>query len=83
MFADPVDGRAESLLVEAECMDLKVGGARISDRHPNRIWTSKTARAVDVLELTRMTRDRVKLRHDISLEPALCFVDEDGGTIDL
>jgi len=83
LFVDPVDGKAGSFLAEAKCAGLKVGGARISDRHPNRIWTSKTARAADVLELTRMVRDRVRLRHDINLEPALCFVDEDGEAIEL
>jgi UDP-N-acetylenolpyruvoylglucosamine reductase len=83
LFADPIEGRAESLLIDTECVDLKVGGARISDRYPNRIITSKTARAADVLELTRLARDRVMERRDISLETAICFVDEDGRAVDL
>jgi UDP-N-acetylmuramate dehydrogenase len=83
LFADPAEGKAEAILTEAECVDLKVGGARISDRHPNRVTTSKTARAADVLELTRMARDRVLERRGITLEPAICFVDEDGGAFDL
>lgn len=83
LFADRVDGKAEAILLETECADLKVGGARLLDRHPNRISTSKTARAADVLELTRMARDRVMERRGIKLEPAICFVDEDGGVIDL
>jgi UDP-N-acetylmuramate dehydrogenase len=83
LFADPSRGRAESLLAEADCANLIVGGARISDRHPNRICTSKTARAGDIVELARVARDRVAERHDINLEPAICIVDEDGETIDL
>ena len=83
LFADPIGGKAESLLSEADCVDLKVGGARLSRRHPNRVRTAKTARAADVLELSRMLRDRVVERCDVELEPAICFVDEDGRTIDL
>jgi UDP-N-acetylmuramate dehydrogenase len=83
LFADPVSGKAESLLIDTECVDLKVGGAFFNDTATTEIYTSKTARAADVLELTRMARDRVMERHDISLEPAICFVDEDGGTIHL
>jgi UDP-N-acetylmuramate dehydrogenase len=83
VFADPVDGKAEAILNEANCADLKVGGARISDRNPNRISTTKTARAADVLELTRLARDRVMERHGVNLEAAICFVDEDGGAVEL
>jgi UDP-N-acetylmuramate dehydrogenase len=83
LFADPVDGNVEAILVDAQCADLKVGGARISDRHPNRICTSKTARAADILELTRLARDRVVERRGLTLEPGICFVNEDGEAIDL
>ena len=83
VFVDPVDGTAEAILNEANCAGLKVGGARISDRNPNRISTSKTARAADVVELTRMARDRVMDRRGVSLECAMCFVDEDGKEIDV
>lgn len=83
LFVDPIGGRAEALLTDANCVDLKVGGARLSDRHPNRLCTSKTGRAADVLELTRMARDRVLERDDIDLEPAIVFVDEDGRKVDL
>ena len=83
LFVDPVGARAEPLLTEAECVDLKVGAARISRRQPNRICTSKTTRASDVLELTRMARDRVFQRAGVDLQPAICFVDEDGRKVDL
>jgi len=83
LFVDPVGARAETLLTEAECVDLKVGATRISRQQPNRIFTSKTTRASDVLELTRMARDRVFQRAGIDLQPAICFVDEDGRKVDL
>ena len=83
LFINPVDGRAEAYLTNANCVELKVGGARLSSQRPNRIFTSKTARASDVLELTRTIRDRVLEREKIDLEPAIRFVDEDGRRIDL
>jgi len=83
LFFDPVEGKAEAYLTNANCVDLKVGGARLSSQRPNRIYTSKTARASDVLELTRRIRDRVLERENIDLEAAIQFVDEDGRRIDL
>jgi UDP-N-acetylmuramate dehydrogenase len=83
LFADPAGRRAAACLTSAECADLNVGGARLSRRNPNRICTSKTARADDVLELTRMVRDRVSEREKIDLEAAIRFVDEDGRKVDL
>lgn len=83
LFINPVDGRAEAYLTNANCVELKVGGARLSSQRPNRICTSKTVRASDVLELTRRIRDRVLEREKIDLEPAIRFVDEDGRRIDL
>jgi UDP-N-acetylenolpyruvoylglucosamine reductase len=78
-----VDGRAEAFLTSADCLELKVGGAQLASKRPNRICTSKTARTDDVLELARMIRDRVLERERIELHPAIQFVDEDGGRIDL
>jgi len=83
LFINPVDGRAEAYLTNANCVELKVGGARLSSQRPNRICTSKTVRASDVLELTCRIRDRVLEREKIDLEPAIRFVDEDGRRIDL
>jgi UDP-N-acetylmuramate dehydrogenase len=83
LFYDTPDARAEPLLADTDCAELKVGGARMSRRHPNRLCTSKTTRAADVLELTRLAKDRVLQRTGIDLHPAVCFVDEDGGEIDL
>ena len=83
LFINPVDGKAEAYLTNANCLELKVGGARLSNQRPNRIFTAKTARTSDVLELTRRIRDRVLERDEIELKPAIRFVDEDGEGIDL
>jgi UDP-N-acetylmuramate dehydrogenase len=83
LFFDPVEGKAESCLTHAHCMDLRVGGARLSSQRPNRVFTTKTARASDVLELARRIKDRVWEGQKIDLEPAVQFVDEDGRRIEL
>jgi UDP-N-acetylmuramate dehydrogenase len=83
LFVDPKGARAFALLTEAGCVDLKVGGARLSQRNPNCIRTVKTARASDVLELTRAAKERVQKRLGIELKPSICFVDEDGRAVDL
>ena len=83
LFIDPIDGKAEAFLTNANCVELKVGGARLSSQRPNRIYTSKTARTSDILELTRRIRERVLEREEVVLEPAIRFVDEDGEGIGL
>jgi UDP-N-acetylenolpyruvoylglucosamine reductase len=83
LFNDPVGGRAFALLNEANCGELKVGGARLTEENPNCLRTVKTARASDVMELTRVVRDRVQKRLGIEMQTALCFVDEDGLAVDL
>jgi UDP-N-acetylmuramate dehydrogenase len=83
LFFDPSRGHAEALLADSDCTKIKVGGARLSSRFPNRLCTAKTTRAADVLELTRVIRDQVMERHDVNLEPAICFVDEDGVAVGL
>lgn len=82
-FVDPPGTRAQVVLREAHCHDLMVGGARISRSSDNRICTSRTARSADVLELTRMVRDQVAARAGLVIVPTLCFVDEDGRTLEL
>ncbi|MCG6949994.1 MAG: FAD-binding protein [Acidobacteria bacterium] len=81
LFMDPPDGSAEAHVAAAGCSDLRVRGARLSRTHGNRICTSKAARAEDVLDLTRLVKDRVAQHTGVVLETALCFVDDDGRAI--
>ena len=83
LFLDPIDAKAEVFLTNANCVELKVGGARLSSQRPNRLLTAKTARTSDVLELTQRIKDRVLEREKVDLDPAIRFVDEDGKGIDL
>lgn len=83
VFVDPKDDRAERILVVSGCLGMSVGGVRMSERPPNRVCVSRTARAADVVELCRQVAQRVDERSGVILQPALRFVDEEGAEIEL
>jgi len=82
VFVGPGEVRAEALLAETGCLGLSVGGARLCETSPNRIRTSRSARAGDVLELMQRVRQRVVDRAGVELESALVFVDERGRKVE-
>jgi UDP-N-acetylmuramate dehydrogenase len=82
VFADPQGGSAASLLESAGCAGMSTGGARLSERFPNHVEASRTARSEHVAELCRRARQRVLEATGTELEYALCFVDEDGRALD-
>ncbi len=82
-FVGPEGVRAEAVLVETGCLGMMVGGARLSERTPNRINTSRAARSSDVLELARAVREKALVRSGVELTPGMFFVDEDGREIEL
>jgi UDP-N-acetylenolpyruvoylglucosamine reductase len=82
VFADPVGGNAASLLESAGCSGMSSGGVRFSERLPNHVEASRTARSEDVAELCRRARQRVLEATGTNLEYALCFVDEEGRALD-
>ncbi len=82
VFVGPEGVRAGAVLAESGCLGMAAGGARLSESSPNRICTSKSARAADVFELAQSARERVRERIGVELESALCFIDEHGRTVD-
>jgi UDP-N-acetylmuramate dehydrogenase len=67
VFRNP-DGDSAGRLVEAAGLrGLRIGGARISERHANFITTEPGARASDVLALIAEARARVAERHGVTL----------------
>jgi len=57
------------LIDRAECKNLEVGGARVSDRHANFFVTRAGCRARDVMELIEVVRARVNDTFGVSLDP--------------
>jgi len=77
-FADPEGERAARLMQNAGCSGMAAGGARVSERSPNQVQASRTARTEHVAELCRRVRQRVFEDSGTTLECALRFVDEEG-----
>ena len=82
-FIGPEGSRAETILAEAGCIGMAVGGARVSRKYPNRICSSRTVRTGDVIQLTREVQQLAIERTGVVLKPTLCFVDEEGGEVEL
>ncbi|MBQ9727294.1 MAG: FAD-binding protein [Kiritimatiellae bacterium] len=62
---------AGKLADDAGCKGLRVGGARVSDRHANVIAADADATASDVLALVDLVRDRVRAASGVELVPEI------------
>lgn len=69
--------KAWELIEEAGCKGVRVGKARISDKHANFIINEGGAKAEDVLVLIRMIKDRVKQASGLSLETEIKIIGEE------
>ncbi len=75
VFRNPEGEAAGRLLEAAGCKGLRVGGARVSERHANVVVTDRGATAADVLALIREMARRVRERFGVELRPELRIVD--------
>jgi UDP-N-acetylmuramate dehydrogenase len=80
----PGTGRvaAGQLLDECGCRGLRVGDARVYDRHANIIVNSGRATARDVLALAGIMKDRVRERFGVTLEEEVVFLGRRPGSGD-
>jgi UDP-N-acetylmuramate dehydrogenase len=69
--------KAGQLIEEAGLKGVRVGGARISDKHANFIVNEGKASAEDVLILIRLAKDKVKETSGILLKPEIKVIGED------
>jgi len=74
VFKNPENGYAGKIIETCGLKGLRRGGAQISERHGNFIINCGSAKAEDVLELIRMTRERVQEAKGIVLEPEVKVV---------
>lgn len=68
---------AGELIEDAGLKDVRVGGARISDKHANFIVNEGTATAKDVEILIRLIKDKVKEQTGIALKPEIKIIGEE------
>lgn len=73
--ADPFPVLPTAVLIAAAGLTgTKVGGAMISNKHPNFIVNAGGAKAADVRKLADLIKTRVKERFDIELEEEVLFL---------
>ncbi|MDO8644016.1 MAG: UDP-N-acetylmuramate dehydrogenase [bacterium] len=70
---------AAEMIEEAGLKDVRIGKARISPKHSNFIINEGGATARDVIRLMGLTRDKVKEKFDVLLEPEVKIVGEANG----
>ncbi len=69
VFKNPQGDHAARLIEAAGLKGLRIGGARISDKHANFIVNEGGAKSSDVLALIRQARETVEQRFGVRLEP--------------
>ena len=57
------------LIDQSGCKGMKVGGARVSEKHANFIMNTGKASASDILTLAKQVYDKVEEKYNINLEP--------------
>jgi len=62
------------LLSETGVKDLRVGGAVVSEKHPNFIVNMNNAKANDIVQLSEIVQRRVKEKFGVKLEREIQFV---------
>jgi UDP-N-acetylmuramate dehydrogenase len=68
VFKNPRGISAGALVEQAGLKGMQVGGAEISDRHANFVFTSDEATAADVLQLIDAARSKVSEQFGVDLE---------------
>lgn len=76
IFKNPSGSFAGRLLEEAGVKGLRVGGARVSERHANFIVNEEQATAEDVRMLMQEMKERVLAHSGVLLEPEVKLVGE-------
>lgn len=62
-----------ALLAEAQLQGLRVGGAQVSEKHPNYIVNRGGASAKDVRELIKKVKQKIQKKFSVDLEEEITF----------
>jgi UDP-N-acetylmuramate dehydrogenase len=68
VFKNPEGFSAGELIERAGCKGMKIGGARISEKHCNYFLTEPQATSRDFIELVKLVRNKIKKNFGIDLE---------------
>lgn len=76
VFKNPAGGYAGKLLDDIGAKGMRIGGARVSDKHANFIENTGEASALDVRNLVCELQRLVNEKFGVVLEPEIAFVGE-------
>ena len=76
-FKRPSGFFAGTLIEQAGCKGLTVGGAQVSEKHAGFLINTGGATATDVLQLIRQVQSIVKARFDVDLVPEVIVLGEE------
>lgn len=71
MFKDPLGITAESIIAQAGCRGLRVGGAAVHSNHANYVAVQPGTSSSDVRGLVEMVRGQVRQRLGVELAPQI------------
>lgn len=63
-----------AILADADLFGLQVGGAKVSEKHPNFIVNTGSATANDVKNLIKKIQEIIKEKYEVELEPEIIIV---------
>jgi UDP-N-acetylmuramate dehydrogenase len=76
IFKNPIVCSVGKLIEESNLKGVRVGGAKISDKHGNFIVNTGQATSKDVLTLINLIKETIKLKFDITLETEVKIVND-------
>lgn len=74
IFRNPLQTKAGALIDKSGLKGLKMGGAKISEKHANFIINEENATSKDVLSLIQMIQNKIKQEMGIDLESEIRYI---------
>lgn len=75
-FKNPEGSFAAKLIIEAGVQGYRIGGAQVSEKHPNFIVNLGEATFEDMIQLINYVKEKVKLKTGVTLEEEIVIVNE-------
>ena len=83
IFSNPKNFKAGELIDKTGLKGVRVGGAVVSNKHANFIINSGIATAKDVLELTKLIKEKVFEKFKVTLKLEINIIDKYGKQINI
>ena len=75
VFKNPPGGYAGELIERSGLKGLRVGGAKISERHANFIINERDATSADIKALITIVKNAVRAQYGVCLEEEIRYIE--------